>query len=62
MESAPLRIGLHRVRLRASIGAAPYDGGSDPEAVIAAADRAMYRRKRAERGDGLALVPAPTAA
>jgi diguanylate cyclase (GGDEF)-like protein len=45
--------------LRASFGVALGDGTPDPEALLQAADAAMYEAKRA--GVGVRFTPAPTA-
>ncbi|WGX99133.1 diguanylate cyclase domain-containing protein [Nocardioides sp. L-11A] len=48
-------------RITASAGAAVSDRSSTPRSLLAAADRAMYDAKRAERGAGLTGREAPPA-
>jgi diguanylate cyclase (GGDEF)-like protein/PAS domain S-box-containing protein len=63
----PIEVGGHQSRVGASIGVALYPAnGSDVEALLAAADAAMYEAKRAQEGFRLAAgrtdstVPAPS--
>jgi diguanylate cyclase (GGDEF)-like protein len=49
--AAPALIGPHRLALSASLGISVYpEDGADPATLIACADEAMYRAKRAGRG------------
>ena len=41
----PLRIGEHDRRVTMSLGLAQHDGHPDPDYLIRAADRALYRAK-----------------
>ena len=55
----PLDIGPHVVTVGASVGIACWPGdGEDPQALLRAADRAMYAAKRAGRGRSRAASPA----
>ena len=48
--AAPVRLGERDVSVTACIGIAPADGHTEPEDLLAAADRAMYAAKRAGAG------------
>lgn len=48
IERQPLRFGDAALPVGISYGIAPYDGASDPAALLRASDRAMYQRKRAK--------------
>ena len=48
--AAPVRLGEADVSVTACIGIAPADGHTEPEDLLAAADRAMYAAKRAGAG------------
>jgi predicted signal transduction protein with EAL and GGDEF domain len=48
--AAPVRLGEVDVSVTACIGIAPADGHTEPEELLAAADRAMYAAKRAGAG------------
>ena len=58
--SQPWTLGKLRVQIGASIGIALYPSGSDPEALLAAADQAMYLVKTATAKEGLLVVPRQT--
>lgn len=58
----PVRVGSGELTVHASIGAAPYRSGESADAVLARADRAMYRIKRVRQAAppqtaGLRVVP-----
>jgi diguanylate cyclase (GGDEF)-like protein len=50
IEAASLLRGKQQLHVGASAGTAPLDAEFDPDALIDAADRAMYARKRERRG------------
>jgi diguanylate cyclase (GGDEF)-like protein len=50
IEAASLLHGKQQLHVGASAGTAPLDAELDPDALIDAADRAMYARKRERRG------------
>jgi diguanylate cyclase (GGDEF)-like protein len=59
--SQPWTLGKLRVQVGASIGIALYpEHGSDPEALLAAADQAMYLVKTGNRKGGSLVVPRQT--
>ena len=59
--SQPWTLGKLRVQIGASIGIALYpEHGSDPEALLAAADQAMYLVKTGNRKGGSLVVPRQT--
>ena len=59
--SQPWTLGKLRVQIGASIGIALYpEHGSDPEALLAAADQAMYLVKTGNRKRGSLVVPRQT--
>jgi diguanylate cyclase (GGDEF)-like protein len=47
LNNAYVRTNGRMIAVRASLGAIPFDGWEDPEELLALADRAMYRNKRA---------------
>jgi len=63
LDNLPVRLGAGEIQVHASVGASPYRSGETPDAVLARADRAMYRAKRVRHaGAPAALRILPRAA